>query len=121
MSGSREGYQENVVVCVGVMIVFSLFAGKGGLSGHKHIYWNLIWQDLRGFIIFFFSFFRLPRHVLTWMEGLMYPHHSLLFGLPHPISIAPSPLLPFSLSFFLSFCGLRTLLWMTSTCTHTNK
>ena len=54
MSGSREGYQENVVVCVGVMIVFSLFAGKGGLSGHKHIYWNLIWQDLRGFIIYFF-------------------------------------------------------------------
>ena len=53
MSGSREGYQENVVVSVGVMIVFSLFAGKGGLSGHKHIYWNLIWQDLRGFIIFF--------------------------------------------------------------------
>lgn len=57
MSGSREGYQENVVVCVGVMIVFSLFAGKGGLSGHKHIYWNLIWQDLRGFIIFFFHSF----------------------------------------------------------------
>lgn len=53
MSGSREGYQENVVVRVRVMIVFSLFAGKGGLSGHKHIYWNLIWQDLRGFIIFF--------------------------------------------------------------------
>lgn len=61
MSGSREGCQENVVVRVRVMIVFSLFAGKGGLSGHKHIYWNLIWQDLRA--LSFFSFFQLPRHV----------------------------------------------------------
>lgn len=32
-----------------------LFVVKGGLSGHKHIYWNLIWQDLRGSILFILS------------------------------------------------------------------
>ena len=98
MSGSREGYQENVVVSVGVMIVFSLFAGKGGLSGHKHIYWNLIWQDLRGFIIFF-----LLSTAMTCfdMDGS--------FDVPPPLialwtstSYKQSTPRPFSLSFFLS-------------------